>query len=332
MPLCSEPPALLTQMSSRPISATVRVTRPRTTSASVMSPGMPIARRPRASISATTSSISSVRRAVTTTSAPQSASPIAMPRPMPRPEPVTTATLPSSRKESSREGVVVIARRCHVGHVCSGNVESRQDGGPDDVEHQTRQPRPESDGVPRPRRRRRPVRRGRAGALVRGLRTPPPRPARAPHRGGRPDRGRRRVRADEARGHPDRRQGSGPVPGAVDDAGAPTRRSGRHPGGGVRHHPQPDDGVDGVAAPDPGAVLPAPSRADRSVGRRRRAPPPRDDHPSRQRARRRVDRRRPGDRRGGGVHQPVRPSITPTRHGRHHGLSAGRRPAAGRVG
>ena len=115
LPGWSEVPALLTQMSSRPRPPTAASMSRGTVSSAVMSPTSFAARRPRRSISETTSSSSCSRRAVTTTSAPASASPMAMPRPMPRPAPVTTATAPSSRNcairsESAGSVGVVVAR------------------------------------------------------------------------------------------------------------------------------------------------------------------------------------------------------------------------------
>ena len=47
------------------------------------------------------------------------------------------------------------------------------------------------------------------------------------------------------------------------------RRAGPVAGGDLRDVPQPDAGVDGVVAADPGALHPAPQGAHRSVGRHR---------------------------------------------------------------
>src|ERR1700686_677776 len=92
-------PALLTRMSIRPRSRTVRSTMAATASLSVTSVATEIALTPRA-LSSATAAINFVswppRTAI---SAPASASPCAMPRPMPPLPPVTIATLPPRSNE-----------------------------------------------------------------------------------------------------------------------------------------------------------------------------------------------------------------------------------------
>src|SRR3970040_85527 len=91
-----EAPALLTMMSSRPISFAVRSTSALTASSWRTSTASQKERRPSFLISATTGSRFSFLRLQITTSAPALANSMAMERPMPTPPPVTIATFFSS--------------------------------------------------------------------------------------------------------------------------------------------------------------------------------------------------------------------------------------------
>ncbi len=88
-----EAPALLTMMSRRPKSLTVRSTSSFTASSWRTSMASAREWRPSFLISAATGSRFSILRLATTTSAPARANSIAMERPMPTPPPVTMATL-----------------------------------------------------------------------------------------------------------------------------------------------------------------------------------------------------------------------------------------------
>src|SRR6266508_1490289 len=92
----NEAPALLTMMSSRPISFAVRSTSALTASSWRTSRASQKERRPSLVISATTGSRFSFLRLQITTSAPALANSMAMERPMPTPPPVTMATFFSS--------------------------------------------------------------------------------------------------------------------------------------------------------------------------------------------------------------------------------------------
>src|SRR5882672_7481494 len=91
-------PALLTRMSIRPSSRTVRSTMVATADLSVTSAGTDIALTPRCLRSATAAFDFASLRPTIAMSAPASASPHAMPRPMPPLPPVTIATLPLRSK------------------------------------------------------------------------------------------------------------------------------------------------------------------------------------------------------------------------------------------
>lgn len=90
----AEPPAFLTQSVKGPKVSTAAWARASTASSSVASVVTASAAPPAARMRSATASISSVRRAATTTDAPASVKATAMPSPMPRPAPVTTATWP----------------------------------------------------------------------------------------------------------------------------------------------------------------------------------------------------------------------------------------------
>ena len=176
-------------------------------------------------------------------------------------------------------------------------------------------------------RRRRPLRRRRAGALVRGLRDPPPR------RPGPADRGRRPhprvgcVRPHQACRRVTRGPGSRTVPQPDHEAARSARRPGPLAGGGLRDPPQPDAGVDAVASSDAAALQPPPQGTHRSMGRTGSAPPPRDDHAPRERAARSMDRRPRGR-----VHRPVRSPAAAAGDGEHPRVPPVRHPTARRSG
>src|SRR5262250_551425 len=88
----NDAPALLTMMSTRPISFAVRSTRPLTASSWRTSTASQKERRPSFLISSTTGSRFSFLRLQITTSAPALANSTAMERPIPTPPPVTMAT------------------------------------------------------------------------------------------------------------------------------------------------------------------------------------------------------------------------------------------------